>query len=96
MHDIGVDQSAEHFIRKAREVDASIIASSALLSTTCTNQKAIEDKLNEGGMKGKIKTIIGGAATSESWAREVGCDFYAPTATEGVGIIRNYFEGAGK
>ena len=38
-------------------------------------------------------TIIGGAATSLEWAKEVGSDFYASTATEGVSIIKKFFEG---
>jgi trimethylamine corrinoid protein len=94
VYDIGVDQKAENFSQKAKEVDARIVASSALLTTTSPNQKAIEEKLKEAGIREKVKTIIGGAATSEDWAREVGCDFYASTATEGVNIIKKYFRGA--
>ena len=94
VHDIGVDQNAENFIKKALDVDAKIIASSALLTTTAPNQKEIEKSLIEKGLKGKIRTIIGGAATSSEWAKEVGADFYGSTATEGVNIIKNFFEGA--
>lgn len=92
IHDIGVDQPAENFIKKAVSVDAKLIGSSALLTTTRPNQKEIERKLQESGMKGKIKTIIGGASTDSEWAKEIGADFYASTATEGVKIIRNYFK----
>ncbi len=94
VHDIGVDQKADNFVQKAKEVNARIVASSALLTTTSPNQKAIEERLKEAGIRDKVKTIIGGAATNEDWAREVGCDFYASTATEGVNIIKKYFEGA--
>lgn len=96
VHDIGVDQSPESFVDKTRETGAKIVASSALLTTTCPYQKEIEAKLKEAGIRDRVRTIIGGAATSEEWAREVGCDFYASTATEGVKIIRNYFEGVGQ
>ncbi len=93
VHDIGVDQPAENFIKKALEVNAKLIASSALLTTTAPNQKDIEENLIENNLKGKIKTIIGGAATSLAWSKEVGSDFYASTATEGVSIIKKFFEG---
>lgn len=93
VHDIGVDQAPESFVQRAREVGAQVVASSALLTTTCPFQKEIEGKLREAGLRERVRTIIGGAATSANWAREVGCDFYAPTATEGVKIIRTYFEG---
>jgi trimethylamine corrinoid protein len=94
VHDIGVDQPAENFVKKALEVNAKIVASSALLTTSCPNQKAIEDRMREAGLKEKVKTIIGGAATSPAWGEEIGCDYYASTATEGVKFIKSYFEGA--
>ena len=75
------------------ESGAKMIASSALLTTTSPNQKQIEEKLKEAGIRSNVKTIIGGAATSSEWAKEVGSDFYASTATEGVSIIKKYFEG---
>ncbi len=93
VHDIGVDQPAENFIKKAIEVNAGMIASSALITTTAPHQKDIEDALKIKGLKGKIMTIIGGAATSSDWAKQIGTDFYASTATEGVNIIKKYFEG---
>jgi trimethylamine corrinoid protein len=95
VHDIGVDQPAENFVNTAVRVNAKIIGSSALITTTAPHQKDIEDCLINNGLKGKIKTIIGGAATSNQWAREIGSDFYASTATEGVNIIKKFFEGAG-
>jgi methanogenic corrinoid protein MtbC1 len=94
VHDIGVDRNAESFVSTAVETGAGIIGSSALLTTTAPHQKDIEKYLKEKNLKGKIKTIIGGAATSQQWAEEVGADFYASTATEGVNIIRRFFEGA--
>jgi corrinoid protein of di/trimethylamine methyltransferase len=93
VHDIGVDQPADCFIDKALEVNAKIIGSSALLTTTAPNQKDIETNLSNRKLKGKIKTIIGGAATNADWAKEIGADFYASTATEGINIIKKYFEG---
>jgi corrinoid protein of di/trimethylamine methyltransferase len=95
VHDIGVDQPADSFIDKALEVNAKIIGSSALLTTTASSQKDIETNLTKRKLKGKIRTIIGGAATDADWAREIGADFYASTATEGVNIIKKYFEGEG-
>ena len=92
VHDIGVDQPAEVFVKKTVEVNAKIVASSALITTTSPNQKKIEEKLREAGIRDTVKTIIGGAATSPEWAEEIGCDYYAPTATDGVHIIKKYFE----
>ncbi len=94
VHDIGVDLPAENFVSKAMEVNAGILGSSALITTTAPHQRDIEIYLTERRLKGKIKTIIGGAATSADWAKEIGSDFYASTAAEGVNIIKKFFEGA--
>ena len=93
IHDIGVDQPANNFIEKAIEKNARLIASSALLTTTSPHQKEIEEILKKEDLKKDIKTIIGGAATSHYWAKEIGADFYASTATEGVRIVKGFFEG---
>lgn len=93
VYDIGVDQPAENFVKKAIEVKADIVASSALLTTTRLQQKIIEDKLVEAGIRDKVKTIIGGGATDENWAKEIGCDFYADNATKALSIVRHICEG---
>ena len=93
VHDIGVDQPAVNFVSKAMETKAKIVASSALLTTSRRQQKVIEENLKAAGIRSSIKTIIGGAATDANWANEVGADYYAAAATEGVGIIRRQFGG---
>jgi len=92
VYDLGIDVPAGDFVKKALEVNAGFVASSALLTTTRPQQKLIEQKLREAGIRGKVKTIIGGGATDKSWAKEVGCDFYATDAIEGVKIIREVCE----
>lgn len=92
VYDLGIDVPAEDFVKKAIEIDADLVASSALLTTTRPQQKLIEQKLREAGIRGKVKTIIGGGATDKNWAKEVGSDFYATDAVEGVRIIREVCE----
>jgi len=90
--DLGIDVPAEEFVKKATEVNADFVASSALLTTTRPEQKVIEQKLKEAGMRDKVKTIIGGGATDQNWAKEVGADYYAADAIEGVEVIRRVME----
>ena len=78
--DLGKQVPAEEFIKKAKEVNANIIGSSALLTTTMEHQKTIEELLEKEGMKGKVKTMVGGAPVSQAWADKVGADGYSSDA----------------
>ncbi len=84
IHDLGRDVSIESFIEKAVEVNADIIGTSSLLTTTMPEQKELEKSLKEAGLKGKIKTIVGGAPVTERWAKRIGADAYAENAHEAV------------
>jgi len=91
VYDIGREVPAEDFIAKAKEVDADFIGSSALLTTTMTEQKVIEDLLAEAGLKGKVKTMVGGAPVTKRWAEKIGADQYCEDAAEAVNFINEYY-----
>ncbi len=78
--DLGRDVSVETFIDKAQENNADIIATSALLTTTMSAQRNLEDQLKEAGLKDKYKTIVGGAPVNQRWADQIGADAYAEDA----------------
>lgn len=84
VYDIGRDAPIENFINKAREVNADVIGSSALLTTTMEGQKKIEEELKEAGLRKKVKTIVGGAPCSQGWAERIGADAYAENAVDAV------------
>ncbi len=87
VHDLGRDVSAEAFIKKAIEEDADVIATSALLTTTIQAQADLETMLAEKSLKGKIKTIVGGAPTNQVWADKIGADGYAEDAPSAVRLL---------
>ena len=82
VYDLGREVSARDFIEKAKEVDADIIASSALLTTTMPVQKEIEELLEQEGLKGKIKTMVGGAPVTKEWADRIGATAYSEDAVD--------------
>jgi len=49
--------------------------------------KEIEKVLREENLKGKVKTIIGGGATSKEFADQIGCDAWAYDAIEAVQVV---------
>ena len=82
--DLGRDVSAEEIVNKAVEYDADLIGTSALLTTTMGEQKKLEELLAARGLKGKIKTLIGGAPVTERFAKRIGADAYGEDAAEAV------------
>jgi trimethylamine corrinoid protein len=82
--DLGRDVSVEDIIAAAEEHNADLIGTSALLTTTMTEQKKLEDMLREKGIRDKYKTMVGGAPATQRWADKIGADAYAEDAGEGV------------
>jgi trimethylamine corrinoid protein len=92
VHDIGREVPAEDFIKKAKELNADFIGSSALLTTTMTEQETIEKLVAEEGMKDKVKTLVGGAPVTQRWADKIGADAYCEDAAVTVKYINSLFE----
>lgn len=86
--DLGRDVPTADFIEKAKSEGAQVIAMSTLLTPTLMSMKTIEDKLKEEGMKDKVKTVIGGGATSEDWKSKIGSDAYGKDASEAVDKVK--------
>lgn len=84
VYDLGREVPAEVFVEKAKEYNADILGSSALLTTTMQEQKKIEDLMVKAGLKGKIKTMVGGAPVTKRWAEKIGADYYCEDAAETV------------
>ncbi len=78
--DLGVDVSAEKFVETAMEINADIIACSALLTTTMTEMKNVVDRVNDSPLAGKIKIMIGGAPVTDNFRASIGADVYTADA----------------
>jgi trimethylamine corrinoid protein len=80
VYDIGVDKPAITFIEKAKEVNADIIAISALLTTTMKGQQDIVELLTSMGSRNCFIVMVGGGPVTQEWANSIGADGYAETA----------------
>ena len=88
VHDLGVDVPVRRFVEKAEEIDADIIAASALLTTTMAYMPEIAKLLTEMGVRDKYLIMLGGAPVSRDWALEAGADGYGENATEAVEVAK--------
>jgi methanogenic corrinoid protein MtbC1 len=84
VYDLGNDVPVRQFIDKAQELEADIIAASALMTTTMAHMPDIDGLLSELGIRNKFIILLGGAPVIEEWAKEVGADGYGEDAAEAV------------
>ena len=89
--DLGRDVPIATFVEKAKETDADVVGSSALMTTTQVGQKALEKALAEAGIRDKLTTMVGGAATTEHWATKIGATFWAENAGDTVIKLKEIF-----
>ena len=92
VHDLGVDVDPFAFIVKADEVNADIIALSALLTTTLVGQKDIIEALEGQGKRNKFKVIVGGGAVTQAWSDEIEADGYAENAYGAIRLAKSFVE----
>jgi trimethylamine corrinoid protein len=71
VYDLGASVSIEAFLAKAAEVDADIVAASALLTTTMEVQARLVDAVRTAGGRTR-RVLLGGAPTSRAWAERLG------------------------
>lgn len=86
--DIGINVPAEKFIEAVQKEGASILAMSALLSTTMPYLKTTIDRLKEMGIRDRVKVLVGGAPVTEEYAMSAGADGYATDAARAVDKAR--------
>ncbi len=86
--DLGVDVPAQKFVEAAREREGTVVALSALLTTTMTMMKAVIDALEKAGVRTQTKVMIGGAPITQQYADEIGADGYADNASSAVAVAR--------
>ncbi len=87
--DLGTDVSPDKFVQAVGEHNPDIVALSALLTTTMLNLGAVIDALKQAGVRDKVKVLVGGAPVTETFAREIGADGYAPDASRAVNVAKS-------
>jgi 5-methyltetrahydrofolate--homocysteine methyltransferase len=80
--DMGIDVSPEKFVEAARANGASVVALSALLTTTMVQMKNIVEAVEKSGLK--VCIIIGGAPVTKEYANQIRAHGFAPDAASAV------------
>ena len=88
VYDLGVDVSIDKLIGTALEVNADIIAMSALLTTTMVKQKEVIEELEKEGLRQRVKVMVGGAPVTRDWVQSIGADGFSEDAIGAVMIAK--------
>ena len=87
--DLGKDVAPETVVQAVKEHSAALVGLSALMTTTL---KAMEDTISLLRKEElSCKIMVGGAVLTEDYAKQIGADFYARDAKQGVDIARQVF-----
>lgn len=86
--DLGVDVTVKQFIDTAEKENASIIASSTLITTSLPYQRQMIQLLNDSNRRDKFYVILGGGPVTPKWTAEIGADGYGNNAQDAVALCR--------
>ena len=84
--DLGNDVAAAKFVDTAVASGAPVIGMSALLTTTMSVMQEVVDLVKARGLA--VRTIVGGAPVSESFAKAIGADAYGFDAANAVERVK--------
>jgi 5-methyltetrahydrofolate--homocysteine methyltransferase len=84
--DLGKDVKRETIVEAAITHNASIIALSALMTTTMVEMKRVVELVRERNLP--IRVIIGGAVITQDYADEIGADGYSRDAADSVRLVQ--------
>jgi 5-methyltetrahydrofolate--homocysteine methyltransferase len=82
--DLGIDVSKEKFIEVVKREKPEILGMSSLLTSTMGEMIPVINTLEKEGLRHLVKTMIGGAPVTQSFADQVGADGYAVDAMSAV------------
>jgi 5-methyltetrahydrofolate--homocysteine methyltransferase len=89
--DLGVDVPPQKFVEAVKQYKPDVVGMSALLTTSMLKQRETIEAIKQAGLRDKVKIVIGGAPTTEEWAKEIGADGWAPDAFSAVQLIKRLF-----
>ena len=75
---------------RGEEIKPNIMGSSALLTTTMPELRNVLEALENRGLRGRVKVIVGGVSVYAKFAQKIGADGYGKDAAEAVELARRF------
>jgi 5-methyltetrahydrofolate--homocysteine methyltransferase len=90
VEDLGIDVPTEKIVEYVREQRPQFLGLSALLTTTMVVMGDVIGALRDAGVRDGVKILIGGAAVSDEYAKEIGADAYCVDGFEAVQVLDSW------
>jgi 5-methyltetrahydrofolate--homocysteine methyltransferase len=85
--DLGVDVPTEKWVESVRDLKPAVLGMGAYMTTTMRNMADVLKALQAAGTRDRVKVIIGGAAVTDDYAKQIGADGYADNAMDAVKLV---------
>jgi 5-methyltetrahydrofolate--homocysteine methyltransferase len=91
--DLGIDVAPEQFVKVVKREKPDLILLSCLYTVTMHSVEDTIIALHKAGLKGKVKTLIGGAPITQEFADSIGADGFGIDAVDGVRVAKELLNG---
>jgi 5-methyltetrahydrofolate--homocysteine methyltransferase len=90
--DVGIDVPEDRIVDVIRQETPDYLGLSALLTTTMVEMDVVIKTLEENKLREGLRILIGGAAVSDEYAKEIGADAFCADGFQAIQILGE-FEG---
>jgi len=94
VRDLGINVSREAFCDAVAEFQPQVLGLSALLTTTMVEMREVIKALDNRQLRGRCKIMVGGAAVTKEYAKQIGADGFAGSAHETVALVKQLVSAA--
>ena len=88
--DLGIDVSVPRFVETVQAEKPDVLGLSALLSPCIAEMKRVIQALEEAGLRDAVRVIVGGATLTDEVAKQIGADYRAKDAVDGVAMCQTW------
>jgi dimethylamine corrinoid protein len=93
MIDLGRDVPVQRFVDTAMKEKADLICLSSLMTTAMIGMADVTSALVKEGVRDRFKVMVGGACVSAVFARRIGADGYAASASAAIAEAKRILPG---
>jgi dimethylamine corrinoid protein len=88
--DLGVDVAAQTFVAQIKQHHPQVVGMSALLTAAIPEVNRTVEAIEEAGLRGSVKIIVGGGIVGEVKRTAINVDHATTNANEGIRVIEGW------